>query len=95
MRSVVVVDEDTAFVGGIDLCFGRYDDSQYRVTDLNEEFFPGRDYQNASYKGEINGPGHVPVVDRTQLPRLPWHDIAVRIRGAVAGGIVFSFVSLL
>jgi phospholipase D1/2 len=91
-QKTVVVDEDTAFVGGIDLCFGRYDDSLYRLTDPKEEVFPGRDYQNSGYHGESNGPAHVPLVDRQRVPRLPWHDVAVRLCGAVAGDVMTNFV---
>ena len=31
---IVVVDRNTAFVGGIDLCFGRADDPNHKLTDL-------------------------------------------------------------
>ncbi len=33
-EKTVVIDQTVAFVGGIDLAFGRWDDSQYRLTDL-------------------------------------------------------------
>jgi phospholipase D1/2 len=38
----VVIDEKVAFVGGIDLCYGRYDDERYLLTDIDEKVFPGR-----------------------------------------------------
>ncbi|KAF3705943.1 Phospholipase D2 [Channa argus] len=33
-EKMVAIDQTIAFVGGIDLAFGRWDDSQYRLTDL-------------------------------------------------------------
>uniref|UniRef100_A0A3P9K1M0 Phospholipase n=1 Tax=Oryzias latipes TaxID=8090 RepID=A0A3P9K1M0_ORYLA len=50
-EKTVAIDQTVAFVGGIDLAFGRWDDSQYRLTDLclangeNEEQ-PGAEVQN-------------------------------------------------
>lgn len=33
-EKMVAIDQTVAFVGGIDLAFGRWDNSQYRLTDL-------------------------------------------------------------
>lgn len=33
-EKLVVVDQSLAFLGGIDLCYGRWDDEQHRLTDL-------------------------------------------------------------
>ena len=33
-EKMVSIDQTVAFIGGIDLAFGRWDDSQYRLTDL-------------------------------------------------------------
>jgi hypothetical protein len=44
MRSLlaVVIDEEVAFVGGVDLCYNRYDDSRYLLADHDASVFPGR-----------------------------------------------------
>lgn len=43
-EKMVAIDQTVAFVGGIDLAFGRWDDSQYRLTDLGlTEEEPTRD----------------------------------------------------
>ena len=34
-EKMVAIDQTVAFVGGIDLAFGRWDDSQYRLTDIS------------------------------------------------------------
>lgn len=36
-EKMVAIDQTVAFVGGIDLTFGRWDDDQYRLTDLGFE----------------------------------------------------------
>lgn len=33
-EKIVVVDQTYAFIGGIDLCYGRWDDYRHRLTDL-------------------------------------------------------------
>lgn len=33
-EKIVVVDQTVAFVGGLDLCYGRWDDRHHRLTDL-------------------------------------------------------------
>jgi phospholipase D1/2 len=33
-EKMVAIDQSVAFVGGLDLAFGRWDDSQYRLTDI-------------------------------------------------------------
>jgi len=37
----VVADERVAFLGGIDLCFMRFDNRSFKITDPDETEFPG------------------------------------------------------
>lgn len=85
-QKFVVIDEEVAFLGGIDLCYGRFEDSNYLVTDPNHTIYPGRDYQNINHVTEANGPALVDVVDRTKMPRMPWHDIQIKVEGLCAYG---------
>jgi len=39
---LVVIDEEVAFLGGIDLCYNRYEDSRYLIADHDGFIFPGR-----------------------------------------------------
>lgn len=32
-EKIVIIDQVVAFVGGIDLCYGRWDDQQHKLTD--------------------------------------------------------------
>jgi phospholipase D1/2 len=33
-EKIVVIDQSIAFVGGIDLCYGRWDNNEHRLTDI-------------------------------------------------------------
>ncbi|CAG9562934.1 unnamed protein product [Danaus chrysippus] len=39
-EKIVVVDQTVAFLGGIDLCYGRWDDHKHRLTDLGNILHP-------------------------------------------------------
>lgn len=43
-EKIVVVDRTAAFIGGIDLAFGRYDDGEHLLVDEDGWRFPGGDY---------------------------------------------------
>jgi phospholipase D1/2 len=53
-QKIVVVDQDIAFVGGLDLCFGRYDDPHHYITDPDGKIWPGKDYYNPVVSGLDN-----------------------------------------
>jgi phosphatidylserine/phosphatidylglycerophosphate/cardiolipin synthase-like enzyme/Ca2+-binding EF-hand superfamily protein len=92
-QKFVVVDDAAAFVGGVDLCYNRYDDERYLLLDPESRWFPGRDYSNLHFAGESNGPSAEDVIDRRQLPRMPWHDIHMLVSGAsVPGDVARNFV---
>ena len=47
----IVVDYNVAFIGGLDLCFGRWDNSQHPLSDVHpagvsSEIWPGQDWNN-------------------------------------------------
>lgn len=55
---VVVVDNEVACVGGLDICYGRWDTQLHPLSDvhlgdmLNQTLFPGQDYNNARVQGK-------------------------------------------
>ncbi|XAR73730.1 Phospholipase D [Bertholletia excelsa] len=68
----------TAFLGGLDLCDGRYDTPEHRLfRDLNTVYL--NDYHNPTYP-----PG-------TKAPRQPWHDLHCRIDGPAAYDVLINF----
>eukprot|EP00127_Corallochytrium_limacisporum_P004598 Clim_evm12s169 gene=Clim_evmTU12s169 len=95
----VVVDSGLAFVGGIDLCYGRWDNAEHRVTDEivpgidNQPVWPGKDYYNEFFKalGRVDQPWR-DRIDRTRKPRMPWHDIACCVAGEAAWDVALTFI---
>lgn len=110
-EKLVVVDNMMAFVGGVDLCFGRWDDPCHSLTDdkltgfevdLPEgvtrnaeqcQMWPGKDYSNPRVQDfyALDRP-YEEMYDRTKVPRMPWHDIAMQIVGQPARDVGRHFV---
>jgi len=89
-EKVIIVDQQLSFVGGIDLAFGRYDDINHRLTDIDEETWSGKDYYNPREKDFENL--HLPYidsVDRKNIVRMPWHDIHCCIVGDIGASLHF------
>lgn len=80
-QKLVVIDQQVAFLGGIDLCFFRYEDKHFRLTDTEGVVFPGIDYANLTLGVDRTANPKVCDLDRDTQPRMPWHDIAVRVEG--------------
>ncbi|XP_062392373.1 phospholipase D2 isoform X1 [Sardina pilchardus] len=136
-EKMVAIDQSVAFMGGIDLCFGRWDDSCYRLTDLhsppvaydetdggpeadadgtdesaaplaeepepvpegeldlkqNTCYWLGKDYSNFYKKDwtQLDCPfdDHI---DRNQVPRVPWRDLAAAHHGKAARDLARHFI---
>ncbi|KAG0497352.1 hypothetical protein HPP92_002043 [Vanilla planifolia] len=68
----------TAFIGGLDLCDGRYDTPEHRLyRDVDTVF--ENDFHNPTFPS--NG----------QTPRQPWHDLHCKIDGPAAHDILVNF----
>jgi hypothetical protein len=54
-----VIDCRLAFIGGLDLCFGRYDSRTHQLADYHPSgagtIWPGQDYSNPRIKDFANG----------------------------------------
>eukprot|EP01121_Diplochlamys_sp_Union-15-3_P002107 TRINITY_DN11828_c0_g1_i1.p1 TRINITY_DN11828_c0_g1~~TRINITY_DN11828_c0_g1_i1.p1 ORF type:complete len:120 (+),score=15.28 TRINITY_DN11828_c0_g1_i1:561-920(+) len=92
-QKTIIVDQSTAFVGGLDLCFGRYDDSNHTLVDdchLKLKF-PGKDYYNPRIKPlNFLFEPFADSIDRTTLPRMPWHDVHLSVTGEAAHDVAWS-----
>ncbi|KAG2181757.1 hypothetical protein INT44_008572 [Umbelopsis vinacea] len=83
----LIVDNRIAFLGGLDLCFGRWDTHTHRLADFHcndpsFEVWPGQDYSNpriADFKDVQHW--DLQLIDKTTLARMPWHDISLAMLG--------------
>lgn len=88
-EKLCVVDGSIAFMGGLDLCFGRWDTNQHSIADahpgdLNKIVFPGQDYNNArimDFQDVSNWQNN--KLDRKFNSRMGWTDVALSLRGPV------------
>ncbi|GMJ02747.1 ARABIDOPSIS THALIANA PHOSPHOLIPASE D DELTA, phospholipase D delta [Hibiscus trionum] len=68
----------TSFIGGLDLCDGRYDTPEHRLfRDLDTVF--QNDYHNPTFSAG------------TKAPRQPWHDLHCKVEGPAAYDILTNF----
>ncbi|XP_009776941.1 phospholipase D delta [Nicotiana tabacum] len=68
----------TAFLGGLDLCDGRYDTPEHRLfCDLDTVFKD--DYHNPTFCAGTKG------------PRQPWHDLHCKVEGPAAYDVLTNF----
>ncbi|TYZ68928.1 hypothetical protein PybrP1_009108 [[Pythium] brassicae (nom. inval.)] len=97
-EKIVCVDQSLAFVGGLDLCFGRYDHSGHPLSDpggatLPDQTWPGKDYSNPIIKDfvRVNQPFE-DLIDRASQPRMPWHDVHCSVSGPPVQDIAYHFI---
>ena len=107
-EKICVVDHMVAFVGGIDLCFGRWDTPQHTVVDdkltgfeASEvpkdadhcQLWPGKDYSNPRVQDFYAlDKPYEEMYDRAKIPRMPWHDISMQVVGQPARDLTRHFV---
>ena len=98
-EKLVIIDQIIGYVGGLDLCWGRFDTNQHPIyepenkVDNPQYLFPGIDYSNARIRDFTK------VYDflkesaiRGQETRMPWHDVHCRIIGPAVSDIARHFV---
>jgi phospholipase D1/2 len=107
-EKIMVIDHCVAFAGGIDLCFGRWDSPEHRLCDdkltgfedgdfLRDadhcQLWPGKDYSNPRVQDfySLDKP-YEEMYDRTQVPRMPWHDVGMQMIGQPARDLSRHFV---
>ncbi|KAI3923866.1 hypothetical protein MKW92_011730 [Papaver armeniacum] len=92
-EKLVIVDYKISFIGGLDLCFGRYDNSEHKVGDFPAVIWPGKDYYNAR-ESEPNSWVDTmrDELDRCKYPRMPWHDVHCALWGPPCRDIARHFV---
>ncbi|OVA02602.1 Phospholipase D/Transphosphatidylase [Macleaya cordata] len=92
-EKLVIVDYKIGFIGGLDLCFGRYDNFEHKVGDFPPMIWPGKDYYNPR-ESEPNSWEDTmrDELDRCKYPRMPWHDVHCALWGPPCRDIARHFV---
>ncbi|XP_068342401.1 phospholipase D zeta 1-like isoform X1 [Pyrus communis] len=92
-EKIVIVDYQICYIGGLDLCFGRYDTVEHKVGDCPPHIWPGKDYYNPresepnSWEDAIKD-----ELEREKYPRMPWHDVHCALWGPPCLDIARHFV---
>ncbi|KAF8811342.1 phospholipase D [Phlegmacium glaucopus] len=97
-EKVVLVDNQYAAIGGLDLCFGRWDTHTHPLadvhpTDFSKTLFPGQDYNNArimDFKDVYDYVSNTLSVEDSA--RMPWHDVHMTLCGNAVLDIAQHFV---
>ena len=96
-EKLVIIDQQIAFVGGLDLCWGRFDTNKHPIVEEERKdnlyYYPGADYMNERNR-ELHDVDkfNIEQIDRNETPRIGWHDIHTMVEGPVVIDIVRHFV---
>ena len=88
-EKLCLIDGKTAFMGGLDLCYGRWDTNDHPTADvhpgdLDAIVFPGQDYNNArimDFSDVANWQNN--KLDRKYNSRMGWSDVSISLHGPV------------
>ncbi|KAM0251134.1 hypothetical protein ACHAQJ_008304 [Trichoderma viride] len=97
-EKLLLIDRNLVFMGGLDLCFGRWDTNSHPIADahpgnLENIVFPGQDYNNARiFDFSDVGNWDQNKLDRTKSSRMGWSDVALSMNGPIVSDLVSHFV---
>lgn len=94
----IVIDYALAFIGGLDLCYGRWDARQHLLADVHpsgvqNEVFPGQDFNNnriMDFQSVQDWQNN--ELSKTDYGRMPWHDVAMGVIGDCVYDIAEHFI---
>lgn len=93
-----MIDYNLAFIGGLDLCFGRWDTKQHPLADVSpagvdNTIWPGQDYNNnriMDFQSVEDWAQN--QLSKAEYGRMPWHDVAMGVIGPCIYDIAEHFV---
>ena len=96
-EKLVIIDQRIAFVGGVDLCWGRYDSNSHPIVEEENKdklyYYPGSDYINERQVDLHNVERfYIEQIPRDKMPRMAWHDIHTMVVGPVVSDIARHFI---
>jgi phospholipase D1/2 len=107
-EKIISIDHTVGFVGGLDLCLGRWDTPEHILVDdkpsgfedglegkliKDPQVWPGKDYSNPRIHDFYElDKPYEDMHDRQQVPRMPWHDVSMQFTGQPARDIARHFV---
>ncbi|KAI9805118.1 MAG: hypothetical protein M1825_000952 [Sarcosagium campestre] len=94
----IVIDYNLAFIGGLDLCFGRWDSHQHPMADAHpagvvNEIWPGQDWNNnriLDFQSVEDWKSN--ELSKAEYGRMPWHDVAMGVIGDCVYDIAEHFI---
>lgn len=97
-EKLCLVDGRTAFMGGLDLCYGRWDTNQHSIADchpsnLDYSIFPGQDFNNArimDFQDVARWQNN--KLQRKDSARMGWSDVSISLHGPVVEDLQLHFV---
>ena len=97
-EKLCLIDEKTAFMGGLDLCYGRWDTNQHPIADchpsnMDASVFPGQDFNNArimDFQDVVHWENN--KLQRKDSSRMGWSDISISLHGPVVDDLRLHFV---
>jgi phospholipase D1/2 len=96
-EKLCLIDDNIAFMGGLDMCFGRWDTNSHPIADvhpgdIDAVIFPGQDYNNARvYDFEDVQSWENNKLDRTKSSRMGWSDISISLSGPIVNNLIEHF----
>ncbi|KAI9781189.1 MAG: hypothetical protein M1839_006297 [Geoglossum umbratile] len=94
----IVIDYNLAFIGGLDMCFGRWDSRQHSLTDVHpagvqNEIWPGQDFNNCrimDFQNVMDWTAN--QLNKADYGRMPWHDVHMGLIGDCVYDIAEHFI---
>lgn len=98
-EKLCLIDGRTVFMGGLDMCYGRWDTHQHEIADahpedLNKTIWPGQDFNNSrimDFQDVTNFERN--KLDRRQDARMGWSDLSMCLEGPVVEDFRAHFVA--